>query len=203
MSVMSRVLLFYPGFVMISFALLVLIGVMSRSIETLISALALIYVFPLLCFKLNKLLFGDARELEKFKETTYNAWWGGHQIQLIYIAFPIFETVLRLIPGLYSAWLRLWGAKIGRNVYWTPHVEVLDRDLVEVGDNVIFGHLVKVASHVVSPRKNSVWLFVKKVKISTGSFVGAGTVLGPGTIVKDGSFVPAGSEFFNGQELHH
>ncbi len=203
MSVLSRVLMFYPGFVILVFASLVIWSVSLRNIAVFFGALVFIYFFPLLCFKLNKRLFGDSRELQRFKEGTYNGWWGGHQIQMIYIAIPILETLLRLIPGLYSTWLRLWGSKIGTNVYWTPHVEILDRDLVEVGDNVVFGHLVKVACHVVSPRKGSIWLFVKKVKISTGSFVGAGTVLGPGSIVKDGGFVPAGSEFFNGQELHN
>ena len=62
----------------------------------------------------------------------------GHQLQVLYSAFP----ALRLVPGLYSAWLRLWGSRVGRAVYWTPQVKITDRGLLKVGDGVVFGHRV-------------------------------------------------------------
>ena len=38
-------------------------------------------------------------------------WWTTFQWQVIFCRFPALEEVLRLIPGLYSLWLRLWGAQ--------------------------------------------------------------------------------------------
>ena len=60
------------------------------------------------------------QRLSRLSDRTYAPWWGMHQIQVLYIAIPQLEAVLRLVPGLYSQWLRLWGSKVGRRVYWTP-----------------------------------------------------------------------------------
>jgi acetyltransferase-like isoleucine patch superfamily enzyme len=199
MTLKSRVLFFFPSFMMASFAFLVAWSIRSQNVFIFLAAIAFLYLFPVLCLRLNKWWHGPYQELHRFGDAVYCSWWGSHQIQLIFIAFPILERVLRLIPGVYSSWLRLWGANIGRRVYWTPHVEILDRDLVEVGHEVIFGHLVKVASHVVTPRKGGLVLFVRPVVVKDQSFVGAGTVLGPGTQIQANSYIPAGSEYFNGK----
>lgn len=199
MSILSRVLYFFPFFLFSVFFTLTTISFYFQNWLFMACAFGFIYFFPILCLRLNTLTFGPGRELQKFVGHRYNVWWGNHQIQLFFIAFPFFETLLRIIPGAYSGWLRLWGAKIGKNVYWTPHIEILDRNQIEVGDNVVFGHLVKISSHIVTPRKNSYWIFVKTVKIHSGSFLGAGTVLGPGTEIKENEFVPAGREYFNNE----
>jgi acetyltransferase-like isoleucine patch superfamily enzyme len=92
-------------------------------------------------------------------------------------------------------------------VYWTPHIEILDRDLLTIGDGVIFGHLVKTASHVVVPRKKGLWVYIKPVIVNSHSFIGAGSVLGPGTEIPEGEFLPAKSELFRGRSVssssHH
>ena len=79
-------------------------------------------------------------------------------VQLLYGAVPLLETVLRLIPGAYSAWLRLWGSRIGKGGYRTPQVQVLDRSLLEVGDGAVFGHEVKVACRVIKPSRIGILL---------------------------------------------
>ncbi|MBX9767836.1 MAG: hypothetical protein K2X47_11240, partial [Bdellovibrionales bacterium] len=86
----------------------------------------------------------------------------------------------------YSAWLRAWGSRIGRTVYWTPRVEVMDRSLLEVGSGVVIGHMVIFCAHVISPSKGRLVLFVRRIRIADGSFVGASVRLGPGAFV-DGS----------------
>src|SRR5262245_24363151 len=44
-------------------------------------------------------------------------WWFCSQWQIVFNRLPALEEVLRLVPGLYSAWLRLWGARVGSLVY--------------------------------------------------------------------------------------
>jgi hypothetical protein len=201
MSLKSRVLIFFPAFVLLVSAVLVVGGLWQRNFALLISAPLFVYGFPLLCFRLHRAWYGPHRTWHRFATSVYCPWWGGHQMQLIFISFPFLETILRLIPGAYSSWLRLWGSKIGRGVYWTPQVEILDRDLLQVGDHVIFGHLVKVAAHVVTPRKDAMVLFIKTVSIGSESFVGAGSILGPGTQIPAATHVRAGAEYFNGKQV--
>src|SRR5262249_19077251 len=124
-----------------------------------------------------------------------------HQAQLVYIALPPLEALLRLVPGLYSAWLRLWGARIGRRVYWTPLVDIGDRSLVEIGNDVIFGHRATLYAHVISRTKDKLVLYVKPIVIGDGAFVGAGSVLGPGTRVGEGKLVAAGTHVYPNQEV--
>lgn len=125
-----------------------------------------------------------------------NPWWLSHQIQMIYMAFPFLEAAIRMIPGCYSAWLRLWGSRLGKNIYWTPGVQVYDRGLLVIGDHVIIGERSSFVSHVITPKKDQGLLLIKKVVIEDRAFIGAGSVLSPGCLVKAGSFVRAGTEFY-------
>ena len=61
---------------------------------------------------------------------TFFTWWAVASLQGLYNRIPAIEETLRLVPGLYSAWLRLWGARIGRLTFWAPGVQVLDRPLL-------------------------------------------------------------------------
>ncbi|MEC4819445.1 MAG: acyl transferase, partial [Scytonema sp. PMC 1069.18] len=126
----------------------------------------------------------------------YSPWWGSHQIQVIYITFPAIEAILRLIPGAFSLWLRLWGSQVGKGIYWTPHLEIADRGLLEIGDGVVFGHSIGLYSHIIKPKKQDLMLYVKKVKIGSNVFIGAGSHLGPGVLVEDEIFVPVNSYLF-------
>jgi hypothetical protein len=124
------------------------------------------------------------------KQRKFNAWWASHQLQQLYIAVPALEALLRLVPGLYSAWLRLWGSRIGSRVYWTPRMEVLDRGLLDVGDAVVFGHKVELYGHTVMPKGERLLLYVDRVAVGAGAFVGAGSRLAPGVVVEEGAVVP-------------
>ncbi len=59
------------------------------------------------------------------------------------------EEILRLIPGLYSFWLRAWGSRVGKLTYWAPQTVILDRGFLEIGDHVIFGAGVRINPHVM------------------------------------------------------
>lgn len=128
--------------------------------------------------------------LHDLKQRKFSAWWASHQLQLLFIAVPALEALLRCVPGLYSAWLRLWGSRVGAGVYWTPRMEVLDRGLLEVGDGVVFGHKVELYGHTVMPKDGRLLLYVDRVRIGAGAFVGAGSRMAPGVVVEPGAVVP-------------
>jgi hypothetical protein len=131
-------------------------------------------------------------------------WWSTTQWQMLFARMPWLEEALRLIPGAYSMWLRLWGARVGSLVYWSPGVVVIDRSLVDVGSRVAFGAGVRVVSHVIAPAESYVGragpersglrtvaaLFVGPVTIGDDALVGAYSTLLPGCIVAPGEVTP-------------
>jgi hypothetical protein len=169
---------------------------LAPSLLPALSLLAILYLVPLLAFRLHQLVLPLRSGGSRLVGKSYVPWWGGHQIQLIYIAVPQLEAMLRLVPGLYSAWLRLWGSKVGRRVHWTPLCEVTDRSLLEVGSNVIFGHRVVVFGHVIRPGKDSMLLYVRPVKIGDDVFIGAGSAIGPGAVIGPGVCLDAETRIY-------
>ncbi len=189
----SRILALFPVLHLFGSLMLIVATLHAQSAEALwfYSALFLfvLYLLPPLFFRIHVLicpLHEGIVALTSKGPSKYNAWWGTHQFQMLFIAFPLLESALRLIPGAYSAWLRLWGAKVGRRVYWTPRVEILDRSLLQIGDDVVFGHESALCSHIVTPAKNGLRLYVGKVTIGHGCLIGGRCELAPGVVVADG-----------------
>ncbi|MBX9769375.1 MAG: hypothetical protein K2X47_19015, partial [Bdellovibrionales bacterium] len=110
--------------------------------------ITLVYFFPVTAFRIHNYFFPLREGITDISKPVYSGWWGSHQFQYLFISVPFLETVLHFVPGLYSAWLRAWGSRIGRNVYWTPRVEVMDRSLLEVGSGVVIGDMVIFCAHV-------------------------------------------------------
>jgi len=150
----------------------------------------ILYLVPPLTFRLHRIFFPIRKSLSNLSDRKYSPWWGAHQIQLVYIAIPQLEAALRLAPGLYSAWLRLWGSKIGRRVYWTPNVEITDRHLLDIGDHVVCGHKCKFLGHAIKPSGQKMALYTRSIKVGNEVFIGAGSRIGPGAVIADGSFLP-------------
>lgn len=152
--------------------------------------LFVLYGLPVAAYRLHQRRFPLEQGVSYLDGPAYCPWWGGQQLQAVYIAFPALEAGLRLVPGLYSAWLRLWGSRIGAGVYWTPRCAIVDRGLLELGDHVLFGHEVQCFAHVVKPRNGRLILYVRRVAIGSGAFIGAGSRLGPGVVIEPGCKVP-------------
>jgi hypothetical protein len=152
--------------------------------------LCVVYLFPLCMFRLMRIFFPIEEGVSHLDGKRFSPWWGAHQMQGIYNAFPQIEIPLRLIPGVFSWWLRLWGSNVGKSVYWTPRVEITDRNLLQIGDRVVFGHKVECYSHVIKPHNGHIILYVKKVLIGNDVFIGAGTRIGPGVKIPSGSTIP-------------
>ena len=196
MTFLGRLLSFFP----IANLLLVIASVMGfvfyPSLLTAIAIPVSIYGVPLACFHIHRQFFPIKQGLSSIV-SGYSPWYGAHMIQGMLIAFPGFERVLRLIPGAFTFWLRLWGAEVGNHVYWTPQLELLDRSLLKVGDNCVFGYNVKISGHVVTPNtKHGLVVYVKKVVIGSSAFIGAESRIGPGVTIESGVLVAAGKDIY-------
>ena len=106
--------------------------------------------------------------------------------------------VVRLIAGtlfrgspVWTAYLRLAGARVGRRVY-VNSLAITDYNLLEFGDDVVIGDAVHLSGHTVEGG------FVKTapVRLGSGVTLGLGSVIEIGVEVGDGcqvgalSFVP-------------
>ncbi|WP_051319189.1 acyltransferase [Chitinimonas koreensis] len=152
-----------------------------------------LYLLPMACYRLHGALWPIREGLSRLDlPDSYVPWWGGHMCQLPYDSFPQLEAALRLLPGVYSLWLRGWGARIGRGVYWTPLVEITDRAMLEIGDYAVIGHKAVLCAHLVS-RKDSgaLRLYLRRIRIGAGALVGAGSRFGPGASAAPGEQLPA------------
>jgi hypothetical protein len=130
-------------------------------------------------------------------------WWFTSQWQVIFNRLPWIEEMIRLVPGLYSAWLRLWGARIGKLVYWTPGLRILDRSLIDIGDRVIFGAGVKINPHIILPDQSGrLVLKLATVRIGTDALVGGYSLLTSGCWIAAGESTPGMRPFppFSGWE---
>jgi hypothetical protein len=125
-----------------------------------------------------------------------NLWLLYYQLQSVYTHFSFFERSLRLVPGFYSAWLRLWGSKIGRKVNWTAECQIVDRGHLEVGDRVFFGNRCYVSAHALKKKGNRYFLFVKKIKIGSDTMISYSAHLGPGVVIGSRAHIEVGAGLY-------
>ncbi len=110
------------------------------------------------------------------------AWWALFNLQVLFCRAPLLEELLRLVPGLYSLWLRLWGARIGRLTYWAAGLRILDRSFLEIGDDVVFGACVRLNPHVLSRNhEGAMELVLATITIGDRALVGGYSLLTAGT----------------------
>ena len=120
-----------------------------------------------------------------------NLWLIYYQLQLIYTHFSVFERFLRLFPGCYSAWLRLWGSQIGKKVNWTAECQIVDRGHLEVGDRSFFGNRCYLSAHALKKTKNQYLLYVKKIKIGSDTMISYAAHIAPGVTIGSRAHVDA------------
>ncbi|OYZ16247.1 MAG: hypothetical protein B7Y39_15880 [Bdellovibrio sp. 28-41-41] len=174
---------FFPAFYFL-LNLMSLIGfVQAPGLSSFACILFSIYLVPLILYRLHSLFFKIEEGEFDLSKKVYNPWWTAHMLQYPFIALPFLESLLHFFPGLYSIWLRAWGSKIGKKIFWTPRTEILDRNLVEIGDQTIIGHLTIMVSHLVETRSGIPNLVIKKVRIGEKCLISADAQLGPGAEV--------------------
>ncbi len=190
MTVRGRLISLFGAFHLTLVSASFLWSFQSESLLVLAVPLFFLYLFPVLCLRLHNWLCPLKGGFFRLDERAYSAWWGTHQIQALFNAIPWLESPLRMIPGVYSLWLRMWGSRIGRGVYWTAQVEITDRSLLEVGDHTIFGHKVACYAHVINEKEAGMVLYVRRIAIGHGVFIGGGSRLGPGVVLEDAVVLP-------------
>lgn len=99
----------------------------------------------------------------------------------------VFGPFLRSM-SLYNVFLRLMGAKVGRNVILNTQ-KIYDHDLLEIGDNTIIGGDAIVIAHVAEGRR----LVRKRIKIGKNVLIGQLTSIFPGAQIGDNVVIGAHS----------
>lgn len=140
---------------------------------------------------------------------TFSPWLATHHIQAIYDALPFLESLLRVFPGFYSMWLRLWGSRIGYGVEWPVRMDVLDRSLMDIGNRVMFSREVELTAHVRRKTEGGrSRVLVRTVRIGSYAFIGANSRIGAGASVPSNASVPeltsvGVNEVFGDAVRHH
>jgi hypothetical protein len=146
---------------------------LSRSAGLALASGACLFGLPPLLARLGGLLKPLPHGRVDVGDPAFLGWWWAFQCQMIFNRLPVLEECLRLIPGAYSFWLRLWGSRIGRLVYWAPGMRILDRGLLEIGNGVLFGAGVRLNPHVITRESDGrMLLSVAPVRIGQGVLMG-------------------------------
>ena len=110
---------------------------------------------------------------------------------MLYLRLPFMEEFLRFVPGLYSLWLRLWGSKIGKLVYWPAGLRLLDRGYLDIGDYVFFGADVRLNPHVITKENEKNMLLLDTVVIKKNVSIGGYSLITAGVCIEEGEALNA------------
>lgn len=192
MSAANRLFSYFP--LIMTAASFSALGVFSAWPSTW-SALLLVFVLYLLPPMILRIVYRWAplkHGVVAIDAKRFCPWLASHHIQAFYDALPYLESLLRVIPGFYSAWLRMWGSRVGYGVEWPVRMDVLDRDQMEIGNRVVFAREIELSAH--ARRKvegEGLRVLVRPPRIGSYAFVGAGAQVGPGAVVPHNASVPA------------
>jgi hypothetical protein len=172
--------------------LFVLAGVWSTKVY-LPCAFALLYLVPPIVVRVFTMAAPLPEGKFEVNSRVFLRWWFTAQWQIVFNRLRVLEEVLRLVPGLYSLWLRIWGARVGRLVCWSPGLEVLDRSLLDVGDQVVFGIGVRLNPHVLmpDPETRQTVLQIGRIALGARSMIGGYSLVLAGVRVAAGEQTPA------------
>lgn len=178
-------------------------------IHSLLIALIGVYIFPPVLTRLLFFFRPISDDSINIASPDFLTWWGSLQFQVIFCRLPFLEEALRIVPGLYSVWLRLWGAKIGRFTYWAAGTLILDRTFLQIGDDVVFGAGVRLNSHVIQVNEiGERQLLLSKIEIGDRCHIGGYSLLTAGTRIESDETTkaflisPPFSHWQNGRRIH-
>jgi hypothetical protein len=172
-------------------------------------AIFALYLQSPLIWRLMSSVYGPVPLVSRIgvKVETGSLWLVSHRLQEIYETFEVFERVLKTFPGVYSMWLRLWGARIGKKVNWTAGCKIVDRPFLRIGDRCLIGNQSYITAHAIKKKQDRYQLFVKEVRVGSDVVVSFSATLAPGAVIGDGAFIEAGAVVYPNQEIpegrHH
>jgi len=144
--------------------------------------IAMLYLAPALAARIVMALVPVPEGRIPVGTRAFFAWWALANLQMLFCRLPILEELMRLIPGLYSLWLRLWGARIGRLTYWGAGLRILDRSFLQIGDDVVFGAAVRLNPHVMARNeRGEMELLLASIVVGDRAVVGGYSLLTTGT----------------------
>lgn len=156
------------------------------------TAVAGLYLLPPLAARLVLAWRRPASERMAVGSRDFFVWWLLFNLQALFNRFPALEEMLRLVPALYSAWLRLWGARLGKLIYWAPGTLILDRSFLDIGDLVLFGAGVRLNPHViVRSEQGGMELILSPIRIGDQATIGGYALLTAGTSIAAGEVTRA------------
>ncbi len=134
----------------------------------------------------------------RWKVETFPIW------SLRYFRFWVVTTMMRTAPvvlftgsPLYSLYLQLLGAKIGRNAVVECRIVPVCTDLISIGDNSI----IRKESVLLGYRAQSNWIHTGPITIGDDAFVGEASVLDIDTEIGDGAQLGHASSLQSGQRI--
>jgi hypothetical protein len=146
------------------------------------AGVVLLYVAPALAARALNAAAPIAEGRIRVGTCAFFRWWALANVQMLFSRLPMLEEFIRLVPGLYSSWLRLWGARIGRLTYWGAGLRILDRSFLRIGNEVIFGAAVRLNPHVLARNENGeMELILASIVVGDRSVVGGYSLLTAGT----------------------
>lgn len=149
-------------------------------------AVGLLYLLPPILARLILWLLPIRETHMAAGNGAFLTWWSVFSLQVLFLRLPFLEELLRIVPGAYSAWLRLWGSRIGRLTYWAPGVIILDRPFLRLGNDVILGAGVHLNPHVMARNaEGRIELILAPVTIGNGATIGGYSLLTAGTEIAD------------------
>ncbi|WP_168595984.1 Pls/PosA family non-ribosomal peptide synthetase [Rhizobium sp. SG570] len=123
---------------------------------------------------------------------------------LRYYRFWVVQTMIRTAPvvlfrgsPLYSLYLRLLGAKLGRNTVIECRSVPVCTDLISIGDNTI----LRKESMILGYRAQSGYIHTGQLTIGRDAFVGVGSTLDIDTRIGDGAQLGHSSSLQRGQSI--
>ena len=185
MSLIGQVISFFPLLHILAIVLAVTALSWAGFFAGLILLIFAIYGLPVLVFRLHQWIWPIQDSEVDLAAKGYAPWWGTYKLQCIFIGCPALEALLRMIPGAFSFWLRLWGSQVGKRIVWTPKFSILDRSFLQIGDDCVLGHDVQILTHFIRRSESGkMLLYLKTVKIGDRVMIGAASRLGPGATLE-------------------
>lgn len=122
----------------------------------------------------------------------YRHWWLMLQLQLPFNRLPFLEEALRLVPGLYPLWIRLWGGHLSAQSFVGPGVMIGDRHLIRVGPRAVLGARAGFSGHIAFRDDTGRWrVTVAPCFVGPDAIVGGDAGMGPGAELAPGATLPA------------
>jgi hypothetical protein len=152
---------------------------------------AWIYLTPPLAAQLVQAVFGRPSGRLTQDMPAYRVWWALTQLQVVFNRLPWIEEILRLVPGLYALWIRLWGGELSPFAYVGPGVTITDRHMVRVERGAVLGIRGALAGHMATRDADGRWLVIIGLpQVEAEAVLGGEAGLGPGAILRRGAVLP-------------